>query len=227
MMETPHNNYERYLKPQKTNAFALFVPLYLVLLAFFILLNSISEVNQRKTQNAIYSIDETFSTGKGKSNIKNKSLFLDFSLIVTNYFDEIEKELKSSFKQENIDVTRKGYTMIIRLPLKKIFQTNSSDLIGFNEESIDRIIKLISLERQGVIVKINLKVDSQGFVVLSNENQFQIDEERTSKIASKFLDNGIPPKNLTGGLAFNDEKNLVIETTVKQAFGLSQGDNDE
>ena len=224
-MEYDYNKTSFEEEHTKHRSFSLFVPLYLVILAFFILLNSISEENQKKQDQAITSIEKSFSsdTGTGRTNIKNKALFFSFSQIVTTYFDDIEKELKSSYKQDEFIVERKGYKMRIKIPIRKIFEESSSNIIAFENRLFNRIIKTISLERQGVTVSINIKMDSQGFSLLGDKSPFEIDAERTKNIVKKFIENGISRNNISAGIALNDSQYLLIETKVQKSNSFLGG----
>ncbi|MDA0781052.1 MAG: hypothetical protein PQ612_01020 [Rickettsiales bacterium] len=222
-MEQQHDKTNYEIEPSQTGAFALFVPLYLVILAFFILLNSISDENQKKKEEAISSIEESFSSGSGRTDLENKALFFSFSQIVTTYFDDVEKELKSAYKPDEFTVERKGYKMMIKIPLRKVFEKDSANIIEFQKSLFNRLVKTISLDRRGVDVKINIKVDSQGFSLLDNKDAFEIDKERSTNIVEKFLDNNIEKKHITAGIAFNNEQYLIIETNVKKSDNFFEG----
>ena len=128
-MEQSHDKTDHEIEPSQNGVFTLFVPLYLVILAFFILLNSISDENQKKKEEAISSIEESFSSGSGRTDIENKALFFSFSQIVTTYFDDVEKELKSAYKPDEFTVERKCFKMRIRIPLRKVFEKDSANII--------------------------------------------------------------------------------------------------
>jgi hypothetical protein len=219
-MQSQDDKSQVFQKPNEASVFALFVPLYLVILAFFVLLNTISEENPVKKDGAISSIGESFAAGKGRADVENRALFMDFAQIVTTYFDDIEKELKSAYKTDEIIVERKGYKIKINIPLRKVFLKDSADIIEFEKRLFNRLVKTISLERQGVSVKVNIKVDSESLSSLLNDDPFKIDKERTSNVVKEFIKNGVPSKNLSAGIAFNNESNLLIETTVEKKRDL-------
>jgi flagellar motor protein MotB len=208
------------------NSLTLFVPLYLVVLAFFILLNSISEKNPQKTQKAVSSIEKSFSSKRGKADKGNKEQFLDFSVVLTTHFSGVEALLKSSFQPENIKIERIGNKMQVKIALNEVFAQNSADIISLKQDIIDKLIKTLALQMDGITVKTSVKIDSN-ISQSTNKESFRLDKERLANIVKKFISIGVASENLTSGITLNTENNLTIETNIQNGSTPVEGGYNE
>lgn len=221
-MENQYSNIPKTPEVPAVNSFTLFVPLYLVVLAFFILLNSISEKNPEKNQKVVSSIEKAFSSKNGTAEMGNKEQFLNFSVIVTTHFNGIEALLKSSFKSENIKVVRIGNKMQVKIALNEVFEQNSANIIGLKQDIIDNIIGIIALQVDGITVKSSVKIDSS-IVQKTNKESFKLDKERLAHIIKKLISIGVASEHLTSGITLNEEKNLTIETNIQNNQTPAEG----
>lgn len=214
-MENQYSNIPKAHEASAVNSLTLFVPLYLVVLAFFILLNSISEKNPEKNQKVVSSIEKAFSSKNGTAEIGNKDQFLNFSVIVTTHFNGIEALLKSSFKSENIKVERIGNKMQVKIALNEVFEHNSANIIGLKQDILDKLIGIIALQMDGITVKTSVRIDSS-IVQITDKESFKLDKERLANIIKKLISIGVASEHLTSGIMLNKENNLTIETNIQK-----------
>ncbi len=114
-------------KPQ--NNAALFVSLYIVLLAFFILLNSISKISDDKVDAAMDSVSEAFDIKRSISDLPSLDDGVGAEITQTDAFGEIEKLLAKFVPLDEVEMQIDGNLMQVSIPSRQIFikQTNNID----------------------------------------------------------------------------------------------------
>jgi hypothetical protein len=116
-------------EPPASNSIFLFVSLYLVMLAFFILLNTISKVERKKQTDAFKSLSETFSPGtddaipyiQGLGNFGGE-------LSATHFFGPVGKLAKEMISLSDADIIETGNTMVLRIPAGTFYVQGSPEI---------------------------------------------------------------------------------------------------
>lgn len=215
-------NIDNYILENKTSQevspSTLFISLYLVVLAFFILLNSISEKDNVRTENAINSLNQVFSSESGMSDLKmNTPAIFEFSFIVSNYFDQIEGLIQSSFQLLEIDTKRTGNKLITTIPIKAFFKVSEKKLGLKQKEFLNKIADIVNQEEQGVKVQIDFTIDSYSFLSSEGDQTPEVDISRNIRIIEHLLKARVPLEFVTGGIKFNDQQNINISFTISEA----------
>lgn len=114
---------------QQSSAF-LFVSLYLVVLAFFILLNSIAHIEQERRKNAIQSVRNTFSHIDHSKDIPTiDSISPVGSQIATkNYFAPVKRLASEILQLTDSSVVEYGNTMQLTISTRSFFHKESATL---------------------------------------------------------------------------------------------------
>ena len=103
---------------------SLFVSLYLVVLAFFIMLNSISKIQENKSEGAISSVRDTFSNLKHNKLLPVVKMFTqtgaDFA--TESYYAPIKKIAQDAVTLVDADIIEIGDTMRISMPVTSFFE---------------------------------------------------------------------------------------------------------
>jgi len=220
-------NIDKYIEQDEQNGSGmatLMVSLYLVVLAFFILLNSISVKDVQKTQNAINSLTSVFSNQKGNSDLKMESpAIFDFNFIVSNYFDSIEDVIRSVFQVENVTMERSGNSLSITIPINIFFYGDEQGLKKQQREFLDSISSILKEEQYGAQVYFDFKVDSFSYLNNFKEQAENEDVARTSLIIDYLLSKGVPRQLISGGIRFNEKNNVTIDFIVLEAGSIAGG----
>jgi len=129
-------------KPSKKTAGGaaghLFVSLYLVILAFFIILNSISTINTSKSNRAIKSLQEAFNNQERQEesddnfiiSVENIGIKMGQANFGSNILiQEIEESAKTLLKleREQFQIARGNQEILFKIPLED-FASQSGDL---------------------------------------------------------------------------------------------------
>lgn len=121
----------------------LFVALYLILLAFFILMNAVSDVAANKAAVAMESVNVTF---KESRQLDNK-LTIDPSAADVASKDKVLSQIKRAFLAE-MDLqgrfaTKGGNTFEVRFPAEKLFQRGSLRVRADMTPFLDQLIAVV------------------------------------------------------------------------------------
>lgn len=201
--------------------YTLFVSLYLVVLAFFILLNSISDKDMHKEDNAISSIGETFAGKDGKLKVDlGKVGEMDFAFVVKSYLDKIDSVTKTTFQLDNVEVTREGDGIMVVIPYVALFEAESSDIDKSKLNFLDRLSDILTEDHGIGVVSMEFTVDSRSFG--KNSNDYKLDVARAASVASYMFTSGVPEDRIAAGIAPSNNGNVVMRFLVT-AGGLYSG----
>lgn len=189
---------------------ALFVSLYLVVLAFFIVLNSISEQDMKKTKRVMANIGLTFSGERGTLERDVKPIgFLTSSQVIADFFERVESYIIDSFKLVEIQKTELGSRMYIKFPVETMFDPVDKTLIPRRVAPFRNIAKMASEFSKFNSLNINIYINSPALMTDVSAAQQEI--YYVSKIADYIIASGFSKKNLSIGVAPSKERNIVIE----------------
>jgi hypothetical protein len=171
----------------------IFVALYLILLAFFIILTKDLSFNEYKQTQAMRSVSETFGRPKIQSIVfgrLNNVKLEDFSV-------EIESAIK---KYGKIATTNNEDKIIVTIPQQALYY---ADQYNFRDEKLDDMMNLTSIikrwsDNENLRITINL-----------DETNFEQDKKRL-----EFFNKRIYGKKPMIGLKLNkgsETKNLIIQ----------------
>ncbi len=178
---------------------ALFVSLYLVVLAFFILLNSISHIEMRKQTKAIGSVKDTFSIHPIDTQPKLRPVNQSGTdLPLQNYFTPIEKLAKSSIELVESRLSNDGNTLELTLPTDSVFFPYSEALKSNAENFLVRLAAILDSPER------NQRMDLEAIfhVDLGFEESFgpQLSVKRANTLINMLSGLGIDRRNMFFGV---------------------------
>ena len=207
------------------NSATLLISLYLVVLAFFILLNSISEQDNNKTAKAFNSLTSVFSSesGKSKLNMKTPAMF-DFNFVIASSFDRIEGSIKSSFQLDEINLQRYGNRMEAIIPINKFYSDDSLELRRKQKKLLRQVSNILKNENNGARLYLDFTIDSLSYIGEEGSDKSNIDMDRTSTVIDYLLSKGAPKELISGGIRFNNQQNITINFTIMEDGNMQRLD---
>ncbi len=200
---------EEAVEPSDTNA--LFVSLYLVVLAFFILLSTISEKDLEKTKQAMSSLTDVFASELGKVIVPPISPGVhSFASVVTIYFDEVEELLKNNFQMEKIKVLRKGSKMQITIPAELLFREGKIALKRGKRNFIKNLSGILNQELNHTVSNLSINVGSRALSGLKQRENYSMDVKRAGFFVKELIKNGSAERSIIAGVAPDAQRNIVI-----------------
>lgn len=213
---------------------ALFVSLYLVLLAFFILLASMSRPDADRTEVVVDSVNQTFT-----STVKPLQSFqigdqlpqeIGKEMLLSNYFSFLREKIRQSLSLEDIESDIEGNVMIVRVPIASLFSGERDIVRPEAGILLDRLAGEMQGEKAGVKMEMECAVwdklpTGEGIDWLK-----QRDVKRAAAIAHALVKRKVPEQILSVGVKESDEAVLAMRFTVRQLdesiLRLKMGDVD-
>lgn len=220
-------NIARYSPPPEpekkdTKSAVLFVSLYLVVLAFFVMLNSIAEIQPKRTTKAIGSLKDVFSEVKPP---KEKLPFLPIlqpigtQLVAQNYFTLIADLAKEMLSLVDAQVLEKGKRMLIVIPKATFFIEETTEIspiiTAFLERLADELANLGVGSEIGAAYVIEFTIGSAE-VTTNATAQNNIDLARAGNIGRLLVNEGLPETSIFVGIGEEDVDSVTM-TFIKRA----------
>ncbi len=211
-------------EPEKkdTKSAVLFVSLYLVVLAFFVMLNSIAEIQPKRTTKAIGSLKDVFSDVKPP---EEKLPFLPIlqpigtQLVAQNYFAPIADLAKEMLALVDAQILEKGKRMLIVIPKTAFFIPETSDvspvITAFLERLADELANLGVGSEIGAAYVIEFTIGSAE-ITTNATAQNNIDLSRAGNIGRFLINEGVPETSIFVGIGEEDVDSVTM-TFVKRA----------
>lgn len=208
--------------PDTPNPFALFVSLYLVIIAFFVLLNALSVKDELKEYDAVNSINKTFTDSIGIITI-NQGVLEDTSFveIVKNYFSDVKSIMKSSFQIEEIDVEQSGSILYASVPIYTLFRPDSDNFRRDKKRFFSNIADILKKQRDGVEVRFEYSVSSGSFL---KKKEYQLDISRASAVAEELNKMGVDRAYITGGISASDDGKIKMMFILTDKSGADKNE---
>ncbi len=130
---------------------SLFVSLYLVVLAFFILLNANARIEQEKREAALGSIRETFTIVKHRQGDPNPdaSASIGSEVALRAFMAPVRKLAREAIQLMDAKVVEEGNVMEVTLPLWRIFFEGRAELRPAAQQFMVRLADQVSKQERG------------------------------------------------------------------------------
>lgn len=210
-----NNNIDSTQNEGENSTASLYLSLYLVLLAFFILLNSLSQKDKVKEALAISSISKSFSKHDGLTDdrLKLPEIF-DYAYLINDYFSTIEGTVKSIYQFQDVQISRKGNRMETVIPISRFFSEDNTEIKRKQKEFLDKLSKIITTQKKGIRVNFDLSIDASPYLNVNNQEAVKAEMDRYELVVKHLISRGVPPDAIIGGIKFNDTRNVTIRFTV-------------
>jgi outer membrane protein OmpA-like peptidoglycan-associated protein len=193
------------------NTMSLFVSLYLILLAFFIILNSISNQATAKSSAAMDSVNNTFSnnnpapaTDVELQSDEVKSAPLDDLLTKIQGRFYAEFEIEGRFSNEG------GKALQIRFPVNYLFERGSLSLDAARQSFLSEIVGDLNNVNAGEKLDVAFMFGTGGELISKDVTRSQeIAIRRAGTLARYLRDQGIRAGQFSTGFAAIEEDQIV------------------
>lgn len=201
---------------QGSNA-ALFVSLYVVLLAFFILLNAISVWDKEKTEQVSQSVISAFKIPeKIRSQQIVQSLGVDDTSI-TSFFREMKDIVANFIPLEEITIIESGSVLSMEIPTRLLFAPGEITMRSEHEAYIGRLADALGTWSDYYRIELGMVIgyDVPFADAPSAENQMQV--ARTGYFARDMEERGIPRELLSVGINPGSPHTVTLTFEVRPA----------
>ena len=193
------------------SAVVVSLSLYLIILAFFILMNAISRPEDQRAKGVLDSIGSTF-----KSFPRTFVVSLDLSVGGAGFSDAagFEKSIRGLFESAfplvriNRSVT---YGQIeVTLPVESLFAPGRTEIHGKNEPVFDRLAEILSRQTPGLRFELEALLSPPPLGIESPHTDSALYIERAGAIARELSARGVPPAHISAGVEERDPEWLRL-----------------
>jgi len=210
-MSSEHDNLEFKEPKYDTTLWATsLVGLFSIVLAIFVLLFSITSVNQIKTAKAMGGVQGKFAQ---PSITENKDAVSDPQFAATQtpasgaqnslrlYYAPLRKVAQDILELDETSIIEKGDVMIFRLPTNMLFKAGTTEME-------DRKLFIEKLADQLTSAAFNLHIDVECVMGYANDAEAALAIARAGAFARKMVDSGVTENSIYVGVN-QDDPNFI------------------
>ena len=175
----------------------LFLSLFLLLLAFFIFINSVSTYKEKKTTDVVESVRASFPAV-----VSSKQLFqlrsLKKSVVSPTVFNELDELFQHLFRDRKLKISFDNKIAQIDIPVNLIFEKASAVRLDKLETLLVRLAAIIVRAENEYPLGTEIVFGYEGTLEEKFENQ--LTQERCSVIMSILLEKTVPKGSVAVGL---------------------------
>ena len=175
----------------------LFLSLFLLLLAFFIFINSVSTYKEKKTTDVVESIRASFPAV-----VSSKQFFqlrsLKKSVVSPTVFNELDELFQHLFRDRNLKISFDNKIAQIDIPVNLIFEKATAVRLDKLETLLVRLAAIIVRAENEYPLGTEIVFGYEGTLEEKFENQ--LTQERCSVIMSILLEKTVPKGSVAVGL---------------------------
>lgn len=215
--------FQSHSKPKAgpENTAALFVSLYVVILAFFILLTSNAQFDVEKTKDVSESVKKAFSMDiPSETEVKRPTVGSELS--VTQFFEEIQDSVKTVVPLEEMEVITDGTTMIMTMDSTALYNSGDSELRYDRSGFYERLSDTMGKWREGMLMTLTFV---QG---LPRNTDSGLYVARGGNFARFMENHGSAPESLSVGIEEHggDTITLIFDVRSFDANKLDFGEQE-
>jgi len=202
--------------PPNNSGNLIFLSLFLLLLAFFILLNALATIEETKARKVLTSVATTF---RSVVDSKTQAQILISDLGPTPQANEVLDALQqlwiTSAPIAKVEKLTRGQIMELTLPVNELFLGGKAILRADREPLFDRTSLLLGLGSNGgaTEVRVMLGVTRDQGILSTPEGRLAVD--RAGKIAAALVDHETPEDRVIVGVQESDPKKLRVQFEIR------------
>lgn len=198
-------------KSDQNRSITLFLSLYLLVLAFFILLVSISSTEEVKSKALMESLSSTFSTV-----LPPRMDLTAFNATTGDFLaaDEFQRQVTGLFSTVigvvKVDTIQPGRLMRVELEGDGLFELDQAVIREGQSDFMDRLVSALSANPPGLRFEMEFVVPSPWQTNMTFPTDESLSIQRAGSFARDLLNRGAPPGSVSIGLKGGDGKNVEI-----------------
>lgn len=187
--------------PGQGGALVAFLALFLLVLAFFILLVSISTLEEVRSRAVMDSLSSTFATVLPPTTELTAFTAKEGDVVAGQQFQsEVNSIFAAAMQVARIEIVQPGRLMRVTMPARTLFLDDSDQLRPAREGLLDRIVATLSGRPPGLLYELEFVIQtpySDGRMLPTGVTRPM---RRASNFASDMIGRGTAPDSLSIGL---------------------------
>lgn len=203
--------------PQGTQTTSLFLALYLLVLAFFIVLVTISTPEEVKSWAVMDSLSSAFSSLLPPSTDLTAFASRDGDLLAGQAFqDEVTEIFSTAIQVAKIEIVQPGRLMRVRIPSDTLFFPETTDIREAQIPLLDRVVASISGATPGLRHDLEFIIGSPFAAGEGLPIGETLETARVGEFARAMQSRGVPPRNVSVGLRPGNPDEIVVRFFVRK-----------
>ncbi len=203
------------VEPEENRATILFLGLFLIILCFFILLVSISTIEDNKSKDVMESISSTFAniTDPVTEPVKFVSK-AGVALGPEAFLSTMAGVFTTTIKVDKVQIVQPGRIMTVSIQSEELFADDKVALRSTRQDLIDRIVASLSAVPEGmkfemVVIMGSPIEDGTNFTITEN-----LSLERVGAFLRVVIERGADPASLSGGIKPGSASDVIIQFSI-------------
>lgn len=202
--------------PLKDPTLALFLGLYLILLAFFVLLNTMASVKEDRVKAVLGSLLATFST-----EILNSENPTEFAASVGEFLTakEFHGEVRDFFEVAiplaEVELFSAGRDMRISLPVEEVFEPGTTRIRSDREDLLFRIGTSLRRRVEGMRFELEVSTFTGPFFPDEQAGGHVLEIARASSLAEYLVGHEVPPQSILIGAQPGNPSDLRLTFSIR------------
>ena len=192
------------------NITALFLGLYLLVLAFFVLLVSISTPEEVKSKAVMDSLSSTFAPILPPSTDLTTFTAREGEVVAAQMQSAIKGIFTTSIQVAKVEIINPGKLMRVLLPADSLFFPDTAEIRKGQQPLLDRVVATLSSVPRGMRHDMDFVIGSpyaEGNVLPTGQT---LNLARAGVFARELMKRGAPPGSVSIGLRPGDPGEIVI-----------------
>jgi len=208
---------EPLIQPPKDATMVLFLGLFLLVLAFFILLVSISTIEEVKSEAVMESLTSTFQTVLPRTLSPEDFQTLDGDIIAsTKLQDDVAQIFATTLQIARVEILQPGRLMRVHLQSRAVFEDDSIDIRPSMMPLFERVVTAISSRVPGLRFDLEAVINVAPIDEKSMPVEQGLQMARAGAFARTLLERGIPPDSIAVGLHPSTTPDMVLWFYVRR-----------
>lgn len=190
---------------------ALFLSLFLLVLAFFILMVTISTLEKVKTQSVMNSLTSTFASIVPPSTDPTRFKSREGSIVAGLQFQrEVTELFATAIQVAKTRIVHPGRLMQVRIPSDVLFFPGEVNVRPAQREMLDRIVAALSGRPPGLRFDMEFVVGTPPLEGRKLPEVQTLEVARGGAFARQMINRGLPPDSIAVGISQAHPDEVVI-----------------
>jgi len=201
---------------RQTANVALFLSLFLLVLAFFILLVAISTLEEVKSSAVMDSLSSTFTKSRSQVNDPTQYTANDGDIMAGHQFqDQVTSLFATTLQVAKVEIVRPGRFMRVSIPTETMFAKDDAKLRPVVIPLFDRVVAALSGRPPGLHFDMEFVMGVNYTSTGELPTGQSLEMSRASGVAKELAGRGVPPDAISIGLREGNLDAVLINFYVR------------
>jgi len=210
--------HEKRLATESNNGSLIFLSLFLLLLAFFILLNALATIEETKSRQVLTSVAATF---RSVVDADTSAQVLLSELGPASEPDEILEAMEqlwvTAVSVTKVETLSAGQLMQITMPVNELFLGGKAVLRSDRKQLLERAARVLSVQAKSVVAELELVLGTPPIDPAKLEEDPSLAIQRAVVLAGALLEVGAAKDKVSTGVRVGDPKVLRLRFAIREA----------